>query len=46
MLENEALSDYGGFSVHYYTPNATGTAWVGTTNTALTAYVNSVRGHT
>jgi len=35
MLENEALSDYGGFSVHYYTPNATGTAWVGTTNTAL-----------
>lgn len=44
-LENEALRDYGGFSVHYYTPNSTGTAWVTTTNTQLLNYVNSVRGH-
>ena len=44
-LENEALRNYGGFSVHYYTPNATGSAWITTTNTQLLSYVSSVRGH-
>ncbi len=44
QLENEALVYYGGFAsgTHFYTPNSAGTAWVATTNTNVTTYVNTV----